>query len=225
MEAAIPVSESMKLAELRGESFDVYGPAEDSALLARVATDRIEPAERVLDVGTGSGYVGAKVAEAVGASVIGVDINPHACRQAYDRGLRVVRGDLTAPFRNESFDVVLFNPPYLPSMVTDATEDAETGMSESLGDPDHTTDIADSAGSEWLDRAVTGGESGRVVIESFLDDVARVLTSTGYVLLLVSSVTGVDAVVEYATAQGFHAVACRDVTYPGETLTVLKLVR
>ena len=40
-----------------------------------------------------------------------------------------------------------------------------------------------------------------------------------------SSVSGVQAVVDYAGDRGFSAAALSDVTYPGETLTVLRLWR
>lgn len=190
----------MTLSELRGFDEEVYEPAEDSALLASVATDQIPPGVLVLDVGTGSGYVAAKVAEETGARVVAVDVNPHACDRARETGLPVVRGDLTHPFRAGTFDVVTFNPPYLPIS------------------PDEEHD-------DWLEVALSGGASGRAVIEAFLDDVGRVLTSAGFVLLLASTVTDVDEVVRYAGEQGFGAVALRDVTYPGETLTILKLVR
>ncbi|MFB6298830.1 MAG: methyltransferase [Halobacteriales archaeon] len=218
----------MKLAELRGESIDVYGPAEDSALLASVAADLVDPSDYVLDVGTGSGYIAAKVIDTVGATVVGSDINPHACRRARSRDLSVVRADLTAAFRTGVFDVVLFNPPYLPNLVTDITTgDDSAGEPTMVSTTGGESIVADDIDQDpdWLERAVTGGETGRAVIEPFLDDVGRVLTADGYVLILVSSVTGVEAVVEYAGQRGFHTVACRDVTYPGETLTVLKLVR
>ena len=76
-----------------------------------------------------------------------------------------------------------------------------------------------------MERALSGGESGREVIEPFLDVVGRVLAPDARVFLLVSSLTGVDAVVDRAAENGFSAVALRDESFPFETLTVLKLVR
>lgn len=189
------------LADRRGEDLEVYQPAEDSAILAGEAVDDLQDAEpaRILDVGTGSGYVGAKLAEATGARVVGVDVNPAACRQARERGLETVVGDLVAPFRDGGFDVVACNPPYLPESEAARWDD-------------------------WFETAVTGGESGREVIDRFLDDVGRVLAPGGAVYLLVSSLTGVDAVVARAADRGCSAVALADATFPGETLTVLKLV-
>lgn len=186
------------LAERRGFDPTVYEPAEDSALLAGVVAERTDEADRVLDVGTGTGYVATRVAEATGASVVGTDLNPHACRRAAERGVQVVRGNLTTPFRDGTFDVVAFNPPYLPV------------------DPEHEWD-------DWLETALSGGETGRAVVERFLDDVGRVLAPGGSAYLLVSTYTGVDAVVEYAGRKGFSVAAVEDATFPGETLTVLRL--
>jgi release factor glutamine methyltransferase len=199
----------------------VYDPAEDSELLAAAAREHLTAGDHVLDVGTGSGYV-AGAAATTGARVVASDLNPHACRRARGRvgddadretttatpgesgeraveSVDVVRADLLAPFRDATFDVVLFNPPYLP---TDP-EDERT---------------------DWMATALSGGESGRAVIERFLADLPRVLAPEGDALLLVSTLTDVEAVVGLADDAGFAAVAVRETSFPFETLTVLKLV-
>ncbi|WP_458206314.1 HemK2/MTQ2 family protein methyltransferase [Haladaptatus sp. NG-SE-30] len=188
------------LADRRGIERAVYQPAEDSHLLAEVAGEEVSSNELVLEVGTGSGYVAEYVGDETGARVFGSDVNPHACERARERGVEAVRGDLVAPFRDGVFDAVLFNPPYLP---TDSEEERD----------------------DWMERALSGGESGREVIDPFLDSVGRVLAPEGRVFLLVSSLSGVEEVVERASANGFSAVALRDESFPFETLTVLKLVR
>ncbi len=188
------------LAERRGEETEVYQPAEDSHLLAEVAADDIAADDSVLEVGTGSGYVSEFVANGTNARVVGADVNPHACERARERGVEAVRADLVSPFRDGAFDAVLFNPPYLPT------------------DPDEERD-------DWMERALSGGESGREVIDPFLDAVGRVLAPDGRVYLLVSSLAGVEEVVSRAGENGFSAVALRDESFPFETLTILKLVR
>lgn len=189
----------MDLADRRGIERDVYRPAEDSALLAEVAASVVGPHALVLDVGTGSGFVADRIADETGARVVGSDLNPHACRRAMERGVPVVRGDLTEPFADGAFDVVTFNPPYLPT------------------DPETEWD-------DWMEVALSGGETGLAVVEPFLASVRRVLAPDGVVLLLVSSLAGVEDVVELAAGEGFSAVALRDDSYPFETLTVLKLI-
>ncbi|MFB6071670.1 MAG: HemK2/MTQ2 family protein methyltransferase [Halobacterium sp.] len=186
------------LADRRGAETQVYQPAEDTRLLADAAVAEVDSAARVLDVGTGSGYVAATVADEAGADVVGSDLNPYAVRQAADRGLPVVRADLVSAFRDGVFDVVLFNPPYLPR-------------------------DEDAAREDWMEVALSGGASGRAVVEPFLDDVGRVLAANGFALVLVSTLTGVDEVVAYASERGFSAAAVREESFPFETLSVLKL--
>jgi release factor glutamine methyltransferase len=186
------------LADRRGAETAVYGPAEDSGLLADAATTHVAAEDRVLEVGVGSGWVAARVADATGATVVGSDVNPHACRRARERGVETVRADLVGPFRDGAFDVVLFNPPYLPT------------------DPEAEWD-------DWMEAALSGGESGRAVVAPFVDDVGRVLAPDGRALLVVSSLAGFDAVVARAERRGFAVETVREESYPFETLSVLSL--
>ena len=187
------------LAERRGlDEVTVYQPAEDSGLLAEAAV--AEAHGRVLEVGTGSGWVADRVATERDLDVVGSDLNPHAARQARDRGVEAVVADLLAPFRADAFDAVCFNPPYLPT------------------DPDNEWD-------DWMEHALSGGESGRELIGPFLDDVGRVLAPGGVVLLLVSSLTGYDEVLDLIDAAGFAADPVVEESFPFETLTVLALRR
>jgi release factor glutamine methyltransferase len=189
-----------RLAARRGVETRVYQPAEDSALLAAAAVERASG--RVLEVGTGSGWVAEQVVEAgVADAVVATDVNPHACRAARERAagrFEVVRGNLVAPFGDGTFDAVLFNPPYLPTA------------------PDNEWD-------DWMETALSGGESGRRLIDPFLETVGRVLAPDGVVLLLVSSLTGFEDVLALAETAGFTTQRVREESYPFETLTVLAL--
>jgi release factor glutamine methyltransferase len=188
------------LGDWRGDDGDVYGPAEDSRLLLEAALERVGPGDLVLEVGVGSGFVAGRVTDGTGARVIGSDLNPVACRAAREGGVDSVRADLVAPFREKSFDAVLFNPPYLPTPPELERED-------------------------WMERALSGGPDGRRVVDPFLDSVGRVLAPGGRVLLLVSSLTGIEAVRERARANGL-VVAPEPVleeSFPFERLAVLEI--
>ncbi len=186
------------LAERRGLDLDVYQPAEDSGLLAAAAVEGAHG--RVLEVGTGSGWVAERIREECGLRVVGSDRNPNAARQAGERGVEAVVADLLDPFVADAFDTVCFNPPYLPT------------------DPDNEWD-------DWMEQALSGGETGRELIDPFLADVDRVLAPDGVVFLLVSSLTGYEEVLALIEAAGFdHAVAVEE-SFPFETLTVLRLTR
>ncbi|MFB6221653.1 MAG: HemK2/MTQ2 family protein methyltransferase [Halolamina sp.] len=185
------------LAERRGAETQVYQPAEDSALLADAAVEFARG--RTLDVGTGSGWVAHQVAEAGDATrVVASDLNPHACRSARERGVEAVRADLLDPFADDSFETVLFNPPYLPT------------------DPESEWD-------DWMEQALSGGETGRELIGPFLADLDRVLTTGGQALLLVSSLTGYEEVLDLIREAGFTHEEVRQESYPFETLSILRL--
>ncbi len=187
----------MKLEELRGIDDTVYQPAEDSALLAHTAQERVDGDDLILEVGTGSGYVAETLAE-TGARVIGSDVNPHACQQARARGLETVRADMLEPFRANTFDVVAFNPPYLP------------------------TEAADE-GDDWMEQALSGGPDGRRLIKPFLADVRRVLTEDGVVFLLISTLTGLEEVRSLAADGGLRTTTIAEEAYPFENLLVLEM--
>ena len=176
----------------------VYSPAEDSFLLLRAALREVRPTDRVLEVGTGSGYVAAGLLGRA-AVVVATDINPHAARYARARGLAAVRTDLAMGLSGP-FDLILFNPPYLPTAPVERIDD-------------------------WLEYALDGGPTGRAVIERFIADVGRVLAPFGRVLLLVSSLTDLDAVRELFAQAGFVSFIVDEERLEGETLYVLRAMR
>ncbi|MFC6737043.1 HemK2/MTQ2 family protein methyltransferase, partial [Halolamina salina] len=148
---------------------------------------------------TGSGWVAEQVAPEV-PEIVAADVNPHACQQARERGIEAVRTNLMDAFAEGSFETVLFNPPYLPT------------------DPENEWD-------DWMEQALSGGESGRELIEPFLDDLGRVLAPGGQALLLVSSLAGFEEVEELARDAGFVPEEVRQESYPFETLSILRLTR
>lgn len=190
-------SDRPKLADQR-DLDRVYQPAEDSRLLAETALGYVESGDLVIDVGTGSGYVGRRLAEEAGVDVVATDLNPHACRQARAASLPVVRGDLLGPIRGGAVDVAVFNPPYLP---TDS--DAEWG--------------------DWMERALSGGEDGRAVVDPFLADLRRVLAPDGEAFLLISSLTGVEEARDEARANGLTSMVAASESHSFEKLVVLHL--
>ena len=186
-----------RLAELR-EVETVYGPAEDSRLLAEAVLEHVSAEDAVLDVGTGSGYVGVRLQSEAGVFVVGSDLNPDACREAAESGLCVVQADMFEPFRDGSFDVVCCNPPYLP-----------TPPEREWDDP--------------MERALSGGPDGRAVVDPFLAGVGRVLKPDGEGFLLISTLTGPDEVRETATAHGLETSVVAEESHPFERLLVLRL--
>jgi release factor glutamine methyltransferase len=176
----------------------VYPVEEDSRLLLEAARAEVRATDRVLEVGTGSGRVAAALISRA-THVVALDINPHAATTARSLGLEVVRSDLLAGIRGP-FDLVLFNPPYLP---TDPTERLD----------------------DWLEYALDGGPDGRRTIARFLGELDRILAGDGRALLLISSLTGPPGVAALASAAGLRGTVVLERRVEGETLMVLRLER
>jgi HemK-related putative methylase len=149
---------------------EIYHPAEDSYLLSRLVAARARGT--VLDMGTGSG-IQAENAAGKAERVIAVDINRLAVEELKRRlplngNIEVRHSDL---FSNvpEQFDVIAFNPPYLP------------------------------ADKRVKDLALDGGKKGHELIERFMEKAPEHLKDGGEILLLFSSQTGkekIDQIIE-----------------------------
>jgi release factor glutamine methyltransferase len=176
----------------------VYPVEEDTQLLLEAALAEVRPGDRVLEVGTGSGHIAASLA-GLAAHVVALDINPHAVRTARASGVETVRSDLFAGLRGP-FDLVLFNPPYLPTAEDERLED-------------------------WLEYALDGGSDGRRTIARFFADLDLVLAATGRALLLVSSLTGPEEVVRIANSAGLRGTAVLERRAEDEMLVVLRFER
>ncbi|WP_406384993.1 HemK2/MTQ2 family protein methyltransferase [Streptomyces sp. NBC_01618] len=102
----------------------VYAPQEDTAMLvSALRRERLSPGAEVLDVGTGTGAVAIAAARFGAARVIAIDTSAaavlttrlNALLSGHARAIRASRGDLTEPVTGLRFDLVLANPPYVPS--------------------------------------------------------------------------------------------------------------
>ena len=159
----------------------VYPPAEDTFLL--LDSIDIRPGDRVIEVGTGTGYVALHLCQIVD-NVIAVDSQHAAVRNtianarnnALDHKLTVVQSDLlTALNPKEKFSVIAFNPPYLPE------EDSGT----------------------TLDHALIGGEQGTEATERFIRHAVEYLQPEGRLYIVVSSLADVIAIEEVMKSCSF----------------------
>lgn len=146
----------------------VYCPAEDSLLLAEYLENQDLQGKKVLEIGTGSGFI-AILAAKKGAVVDACDVNPNVieCSKTNAENNNVkINIFLSDLFENVKglYDIIIFNPPYLPE--------------------DEDDDIA------GRDKRYSGGKEGKEIIEKFLESAHEYLKTGGCILLITSSLTG-----------------------------------
>jgi release factor glutamine methyltransferase len=97
-------------------------PRRDTETLVETALRRAPAALRIADVATGSGAVALALAkERPDAAVVATDASEDALAVARANAaalalpVRFVAGDLLAPLAGETFDLIVANPPYVPS--------------------------------------------------------------------------------------------------------------
>ena len=147
---------------------EVYPPSDDTFLLLEtLAAEQSlwRPWPLCLEVGSGSGAVSAGLGRLLKAWQMAVDKNPEATRCSAEvlrlhRVLAdVIRGSFTDCFRAGTVDLLICNPPYVP---TDEEEMQGCGISIS-----------------WA-----GGRRGREIIDILLPKAAELLSVGGYFYLV-----------------------------------------
>ena len=180
----------------------VYEPAEDSFLLAEKMT--VTEDDAVLDMGTGCGILAVLAAEKA-KRVLAVDINPHAIECAIKNAemngvkerIEFRNGDLFQPIKpNESFSLILFNSPYLPS------------------EPDEER--------SWTGKAWAGGSNGRKVIDRFVMNVPNFLAAGGRIQLVQSSLSDVDRTLKMFSERSLRAMVVAQVKVAFERIVLVE---
>jgi len=177
---------------------DVYEPAEDSFLLADAALDLAKQGMRILEIGTGTGFVAAVLKANLDVDLLATDINPYAVKCACNNGVPTIRADMFSAFKSlKCFDMIIFNPPYLPTL----EEDKVPG---------------------WLNYAFDGGVDGTASLHRFLEGLVSYLCHKGIVLVLVSSLTGIEKAISWMEGYGLETEVVAKEKCFFEELVVLK---
>jgi len=152
----------------------VYEPQEDSYLLLEHVKQLAYG--KVIDIGAGSGMLAEEAAKNPRVeSVYAVDIDEEAVNQLRKKKIskiKVLKSDLFAGV-NEKFDIIIFNPPYLPSDENDK------------------------------DVALDGGRKGHELIEEFLKQAKKHLAKSGFILMVFSNRTSKDKVDNIINKEGY----------------------
>jgi len=178
----------------------VYSPQEDSHLLGKEARKYILNLKnkdiKVLDMGSGSG-IQAQTCIKAGIkkeNILCVDIDKESVKFIKNQKIKVIRSDLFSKIKGK-FDLIIFNPPYLPEHKHDKAKDT------------------------------TGGKKGYETIIKFLKQAKLHVNKKGVILLLFSSLSDPNFILEYALKHGYRANKLSEESLFFEKLFVYKLLR
>lgn len=147
----------------------IYQPREDSYLMSRILKERIpymikrNPSLKLLEIGAGSG-IHLETALNTGVkkeNIFSCDIDQRSVKHCLLLGFNCIHSDLFEQISGK-YDVIIFNPPYLP-------EDAREPRSSKI--------------------ATTGGKKGDEIILRFLQGAKNYLKEDGKIFLITSSLS------------------------------------
>jgi release factor glutamine methyltransferase len=160
---------------------EVLIPRPETEHVVEAALPRITGAAQILDIGTGSGAIAITLALETKAHVTATDLSLAALGIAKENARRLsanvslIACDLGSAFADETFDIVVSNPPYVPARdrhnIQREVREFEPGI------------------------ALYGGEDGLDVYRRLIPEAARLLKSGGW-LIMELGYTGLDPVRE-----------------------------
>lgn len=177
----------MKLLTLPG----VFAPISDSWMLAdAIRQENLGEGSRALDICTGSGLL-AITAASCGAASTAIDVSRRALLTVrlnaarYGVHVRTLRGQTFAPVAGERFDLIVSNPPYVPS--------PRPGLPR-----------------RGPSRAWEAGPDGRIILDALCAGAPAHLRPGGALLLVHSSLIGTDATLDRLRRAGLVDVEVRE---------------
>lgn len=172
-----PIQHIIGFAHFMGEKFivnpSVLIPRDETEILVRKAIEIINKNDlkAALDVGTGSGCIACMIAKYTDCRVIGLDISTDALNTALDNASRLNlfnkaifrKSDIFSNVKpDESFDIIVSNPPYIPP------SEKENIQKEVTFEPENALYTTDEKGLEFY--------------EKITSEASKILNKGGYLL-------------------------------------------
>ncbi|HEY1159756.1 MAG TPA: peptide chain release factor N(5)-glutamine methyltransferase [Terracidiphilus sp.] len=175
---------------------DVLIPRPETELLVEkvLASAASFQAPRIVDVGAGSGAIAVALAHHLPcAAITAIDLSPaaltiarqNAALNAVSSRIRFLKGDLLAPVAHEQFEIVVSNPPYVP------TTDRPTLSVEVR---DHEPALALFAGPDGLD-----------IYRRLIPQAFAALVPGGFLALEIGFAQS-PAIADLLASSGFHQI-------------------
>lgn len=173
-------------------SSTMYLPSDDSIFLANIVSRY--HGILALEIGTSNGIILRELSKNFRV-VVGTDIDFNSLKHMLmmSRNERVICCDAASALHNVNFDLIVSNPPYLPSKLT------------------------------HVDKSVDGGRTGIEVTIHFLTSALDKLTGDGKILVLVSNLSDTCKLDRFIARNNLimKKIAQKDLFY--ETLQIIEL--
>lgn len=206
-----PIQHIIGFADFMGEKFivnpSVLIPRDETEILVRKAVEIINENnfKMALDVGTGSGCIACMVAKHTDCQIIGLDVSTDALNTALDNASRLNlfnkaifrKSDVFSNVKpNESFDIIISNPPYIPAK-TKVQKEVEF-------DPKGALFTKDDDGLEFYKKITEGAPSilnkgGYLLFElgiSQAEAVRKIMEQNGFKdIKIIKDLAGIDRVI------------------------------
>lgn len=208
-----PIQHIIGYADFMGEKFivnpSVLIPRDETEFLVRKAIEIINKNnfKMALDVGTGSGCIACMIAKYTQCQIIGLDISSDALNTALDNASKLNLFN-KAIFRKsnifsnvkpgESFDIIVSNPPYIPS------SEKENIQTEVKFDPEQALFTEDEKGLEFYEKITKDAprilnKGGYLIFELGIgqsNDVKSIMEKNGFQNIeIIKDLAGIDRVI------------------------------
>lgn len=192
----------------------VYLPSDDTDLLLEVIEEKITKAnknyKKAIEIGSGNAFLSLAIYGNV-KELYSTDINPIVIdyllnvKERYNlEKMKVVYSNLFDSIdETEKFDLIIFNPPYVPT--------------EELSEDEDLDEI------NGYDLAVNGGIEGREIIDKFIEQLPNHLLEKGECYLLISSLNNPIEIIENLKHKKLNAEIIGSKKLFFEELFVLKI--
>ena len=190
----------------------VYIPSEDTDLLLNVLEEEIikrnKTFKKAIEIGTGNAFLSLEIYDNVN-QLYSTDINPIVIdyllnvkdKYNLDKQKIVYSNLFDSIDEEEKFDLLIFNPPYVPTEDLEKEDDSINGY----------------------DLAVNGGVEGREIIDKFISQLPNHLEKEGICYLLVSSLNNPIEIIENLKKQNLKTEIKKAKKLFFEELLILKI--
>uniref|UniRef100_A0A1L8DS10 Methyltransferase HEMK2 n=1 Tax=Nyssomyia neivai TaxID=330878 RepID=A0A1L8DS10_9DIPT len=198
----------------------VYEASEDSFLLLDALEEdltQIRDNKPLLcvEIGSGSGVIITALAKSLSSSAhcVAIDINQHACKATKkttiinEATVDVIAMDLLSSFRCNSIDLLIFNPPYVP------TEENEVNHGD------------EETFAGCLVKSWAGGEDGCSTVKRLMPFLKEKLSQSAVFYLLLLRENKPREMLKIFLEMGFSGSIIKERRIRGEYLYILKIVR